>query len=403
LSYTPWHAVAEFVDNSTQSYLDHKEELDAAFEESGTKLEVSIVYDRESGGFLRVADNAMGMSRDELERALHVGALPPNTTGRCKFGMGMKTAACWMGNEWTIRTKKLGESVEHSVTVDVEKVADGQNVLPYRPAEGKDPNDHYTIIEISKHNQKFHGRTLGKIRQFLASMYRQDLRAGFLHLEWQGEALQWQDSDVQFMQAKDGSRYKKTFEFHVDGKSVHGWVGILDHGSRAKAGFSILYANRVIKGWPDSWRPESVYGQLLGSNDLVNQRVVGEIHLDEFVVSHTKDDILWLGSEEDEVQNKIRNVCADYIAVAKRPRKGSEDERGPTDVEIQTAIEEMQQELTSDELADLISLETIPPPRGALRNPQATLWHDYQSCSGLRSGHWRPRSQGLSCRRDVAQ
>jgi|HubBroStandDraft_6_1064221.scaffolds.fasta_scaffold71331_3 hypothetical protein len=28
LSYTPWHALAEFVDNSTQAYLNHQEALD---------------------------------------------------------------------------------------------------------------------------------------------------------------------------------------------------------------------------------------------------------------------------------------------------------------------------------------------------------------------------------------
>jgi hypothetical protein len=31
LSYKPWYAIAEFVDNSTQNYYDHKEELQAAY------------------------------------------------------------------------------------------------------------------------------------------------------------------------------------------------------------------------------------------------------------------------------------------------------------------------------------------------------------------------------------
>ena len=70
---------------------------------------------------------------------------------------------------------------------------------------------------------------------------------------------------------------------------MQGWVGILAKGSRAAAGFSILQADRVVRGWPDAWRPSSLYGQLQGSNDLVNQRLVGEIHLDGFDVSHTKE------------------------------------------------------------------------------------------------------------------
>ena len=41
----------------------------------------------------------------------------------------MKMAACWYGDFWTITTKKLGETVEYTVTVDVEKVASGDSDL----------------------------------------------------------------------------------------------------------------------------------------------------------------------------------------------------------------------------------------------------------------------------------
>ena len=113
LDYSPWHAIAEFVDNSTQSYFDNRDVLDQQMKDEEDKiLNVSVVYDR-SSDFLRVADNAMGMSSTDLERALHVARPPANTNGRSKYGMGMKTAACWLGNRWTIKTKKLGESVEH--------------------------------------------------------------------------------------------------------------------------------------------------------------------------------------------------------------------------------------------------------------------------------------------------
>jgi hypothetical protein len=46
-----------------------------------------------------------------------------------------------------------------------------------------------------------------------------------------------------------------------------------------------------------------------GSNDLVNQRLVGEIHLDGFDVSHTKDSILWRDNQEEDVEEKLRNEC----------------------------------------------------------------------------------------------
>jgi hypothetical protein len=362
LAYTPWHALAEFIDNSTQSYFNHRADLDEAFKVEKEQLTVRVIYEKdEPGGLIRIADNAMGMSYEELTRALHVGLRPEITSGRSQFGMGMKTAACWLGNYWTIRTKRRGETVEHRVKVDVEAIAGGKSSLPYEKVEGKPKDAHYTVIEITELNRPFHGRTLGKIRDFLQSMYRQDLLGNSLVLEWQHERLGWMDIDAKLLVAKSGEKYKKDFNFNVDGKKVNGWVGILSRGSRAEAGFSILHGSRVIKGWPDSWRPQSLYGQIQGSNDLINQRLIGEVNLDDFEVSHTKDDILWMGEEEELVEEGLKKYCGDYANVAKTHRKAS-DERGPSETETATAVDEFKRELESPEMVDRISLEDVPPP-----------------------------------------
>jgi hypothetical protein len=38
LAYTPWHALAEFVDNSTQSYFNNKAVLDKVYSKTDDKL-----------------------------------------------------------------------------------------------------------------------------------------------------------------------------------------------------------------------------------------------------------------------------------------------------------------------------------------------------------------------------
>ena len=367
LSYTPWHAIAELVDNATQSYFDNRAVLDESLSKSGEEMVVGIVYERANGGLLRVSDNAMGMSYLELANALRVGFPPKNTSGRSKYGMGMKTASCWIGNKWTVRTKKLGDTQEHRVTIDVNRIAGGDNDLKYQTLEGKLENSHYTVIEIRDHNQIFQGRTIGKIKDFLRSIYRQDLRNNWLTIEWQGSALEWSDNDLQFLEAPDGSPYRKKFKFDVCGKSVNGWVGVLSSGSRSKAGFSILHADRVVKGWPESWRPEAIYG-FQGRNDLINQRLVGEIYLDQFDVSHTKDDILWYGDELEQVENLLKEECADYVAVARKPYgKSDDDPDGPTDVEVQTALDALQGQLSSDDFSDTVTLDDVPPPQAILQ------------------------------------
>ena len=358
LAYTPWHALAEFVDNSTQSYFNNRQRLDSVFGDSD-KLTVTINYDKANGA-LTIEDNAMGMSYDELKRALHVGLPPKDISGRSKYGMGLKTAACWLGNTWDVKTKRLDGKIEHTVTIDVDVVAAGNSNLPHGK-QSKPASEHYTIVEIRDLNRTFHGRTLGKIKKFLRSMYREDFRAGILDLFWGDEQLVWEDDPERFLKDRAGNAYQKDFRFTVDKKKVRGWVGILARGSREEAGFSILHGGRMVRGYPDSWRPESLYGQFQGSNDLVNQRLVGEIHLNEFDVSHTKDDILWLGDQEEKVEAGLKKYCGGYREVSKQYRKADDDSRKPTEIETKTAIDEFEKELLSPELADSIQIEPVPP------------------------------------------
>jgi hypothetical protein len=105
----------------------------------------------------------------------------------------------------------------------------------------------------------------------------------------------------------------------------------------------MLHADRVIKGWPDAWRPQEIYGQFLGSNNLINQRLVGEIEMDDFEVSHTKDYVLWLGDQESLLGAALSRQLADLIAAAKtrRPRRDSTSSQ-----KIAAAVQTLQLQLS---------------------------------------------------------
>ncbi len=99
---------------------------------------------------------------------------------------------------------------------------------------------------------------------------------------------------------------------------------------------------------------------------------MGEIELDEFEVTQAKDDILWFGDEQELVEQKLREEAADYMAVARERKRGDTTE-GPSELEVQTAVEEFQAELTSDELVDLITLDDVPPPEAVSDSIQPLL------------------------------
>lgn len=174
LSYTMWFALAEFVDNSTQSRVNYNHIIDEVLENEGRPLTVSIVHDR-PGRTLTIEDNSIGMNRDALIAALRVAVPTRDSHGRSKYGMGMKTAACWIGAKWNVTTCEWGSGEEWTANVDVDAIANGNTAVPLtlRPV-GRD--EHYTRITISDMRRRIQVRSEETIKTYLGSMYMFDLR-----------------------------------------------------------------------------------------------------------------------------------------------------------------------------------------------------------------------------------
>lgn len=365
LSYKAWYALAEFVDNSTQAYEYNKKRLQPILEKRGEKLTVSIEAGTDvNGDFIKISDNSIGMSKVDLQNAVVIGKPPSDTSGRNKYGLGMKTASCWLGDFWTVKTKTLEEMLEHSVTIDVPKIAGGNKDLNYVTRNVEDNESHYTIIEIRNLHRNLRApQTSSKIKKHLMSIYRIDIEEG-LDLFWQGERLDWDRKsflEKNLIKRIDGSLEKEEFEFNIYKKKVSGWAGVLENGSRKDAGFSIIQNKRVIVGWPDSYRPSTIFGeQEGGSNDLVNQRLVGELFMDGFEVSHTKDEILYENDEQDILESKLLEYCLSLRRLALSYRKYLADERQPTVDQCSEAINEFETELNSNEVKELLETYEIP-------------------------------------------
>lgn len=314
LNYSPWYAIAEFVDNSLHSFVENKDKLDSI---GTSKLNVSISYDANESGTLRVIDNSTGMTLEELEDALEVGRPKATaTTQLSEFGMGMKTSAIWLGNKLSIKTKHFSESVERTVTIDISEIVNSNmkvNVSERNVANSTRKS--YTIIEVSEHNRKFQGRTLGVIQDVLKSMYSKYIQSGIMDLHW-GDSL-LEPELLTPMRTNSGNVLKKDFEFAVNGKKVTGYVGILEKGSGKKAGFSIYRNNRLIQGYPETnFKPREIFSSEGGTNNTVNQRVYGELLMDGFEVTHTKDGISYQGDEEKLFREELKKHSNYFINIA---------------------------------------------------------------------------------------
>lgn len=330
LSYRPWYAIAEFVDNSTQNYYDQREDLREAYKRDGPpgRLRVEVTYDNDRNT-LTIRDNANGMNMEELTRAVVLDRPPPDTSGRCEYGMGLKTAACWFGTTWTIHTTRLGNDREFRVTVHVPDLVEKQIDELEVEQHPADPNSHFTTITIEGLYKPIRGRTPARIRDQLGSMYREDLRTGEVEILWNGEPITFEEPRFLVEDLRGGVKnvWRKDIMLSVPWEPesrtlpAFGWVGIRTPGSQRDAGFALLRRGRVVIGGPgEGFKPVEIFGQ---GNTFRSQRLVGELHMNEWPVTQAKDAFDWSGGLEDTFIEELKRACQDYMEKAEGYRERS--------------------------------------------------------------------------------
>lgn len=309
LNYKPWFALAEFVDNALQSYLANRTRL-RRVEGKDFQLHVAIKIDSDDGGTITIRDNAAGIAEGDYARAFRAAEVPADVGGLSEFGMGMKSAACWFAPNWSVRTKALGERLEKTVSFDIRRILrDSLEELDVetRPS---DEDKHFTEIVLRNlHHKAPHGRTLGKVRDHLAGIYRVFARQGDISLTINGDPLVYQIPAIlrapyHKTPAAKAQYWRKDISIKLGpGLKVDGFAALRETGSTAEAGFALFRRNRLIQGSADEgYRPEFIFGQ---SNSYAYQRLFGELHLQGFSVSHTKDGFQW-GENEDAFLSKLK-------------------------------------------------------------------------------------------------
>ncbi|MEQ8490539.1 MAG: ATP-binding protein [Marinovum algicola] len=323
LNYKAWYALAEFVDNSIQSSISRRKDLEAISGGSYV-LRVDITFDADDGRIV-VLDNAAGIASSDYQRAFRPAEIPPDATGLSEFGMGMKSAACWFAPKWSVRSSALGERDERTVFFDIDRIVHDSieelNVVTSVASEDK----HYTEIRLEDIRRFPKGRTIGKIKEHLASIYRIFLRSGALELFVDGERLRYDEPKVLVTPSyKDPDGPQITWKRDIDidlgpGKSATGFVAIREKADTRLAGLALFRRNRLVLGSADeTYRPADIFKR---PNSYESQRIFGEIHLKGFSVSHTKDGVQW-GEHEDEFLRKLYKILnAEDLPIIKQTQK----------------------------------------------------------------------------------
>jgi hypothetical protein len=331
LNYKPWFAIAEFIDNAVQSYVSNRDAL-IALNGQSFKLKVEVRLDAAAPGLIVVTDNAAGISAADFPRAFRAAQIPTDRSGLSEFGMGMKSAACWFAQTWSVRTKALGESVERTITFDIRQIVDNRiEILETTEREERNAVS-YTVVTLRGLHHLPQGRTIGKIREHLASIYRMFIRDGRLELTFNGEPLVYTSAPILTsvpysspgVPISNASPVQWTKPINLDfGKEqrVTGFAALREIGSTPYAGFALFRRDRLIEGsYDETYRPSFIFKQ---TNSYQYQRLFGELHVEGFEVSHTKDGFRWEEYEDiflEYLRAALETAPLDLIAQAEHYR-----------------------------------------------------------------------------------
>lgn len=325
LNYEPWFAIAEFVDNAVQSHQNSSWAL-------SRPLTVTISIDRESK-ILKVHDDAGGISDKDLPRACRPAEVPPNRKGLNEFGMGMKSAAFWFCDNWTLESSTVGERTIKVVDFDLHLACNGETEINVDRRQTS-PESHFTRLTLKGVHNSLPGMTLKKVKSHLCDIYRPLILSGDLVLKigkdgeeerlkahkhpsltartWiQGGSTGVEDSQTpEVLWEKD-----VTFTLR-SGKRVRGRAGVYPEfpESASSVGITLYRRGRAVAGTADEkWQPDTPDARIyLHKTSYQRQRLWVELHLDGFEVSHTKDGIKWGEGEEDEFLIELESQLSEH-------------------------------------------------------------------------------------------
>lgn len=296
LPNTPSHVLAEFVDNALQSYRDNKSILESM--EPDYKLRVSIYFAMDGDGKIisvDVNDNAGGISKDKFNTAFMPAKKPDNDLGLNEFGMGLKTAACWLGEDWLVKTSAINEPESKTINFCLNDIcAEDLRELPVK-YKAENSQEHYTHIHIESPTSNMPSKkSIGKICNELSSIYRVSLRNKEFELYVQDKSITFEDYPVlnePYVHDSEGSPifWKKEVRVQIGPYKGKGFVGILKDIKQGRNGFVILRRGRAVVGNEDNHR---YYPKFMGSQGTFKyKRLFGEIEVEGFNVSFNKNDI----------------------------------------------------------------------------------------------------------------
>ena len=294
---------AEFVDNTIQSYDDHRKELEKVLGKSLCKINITW-----NDSEIVIEDEAFGMDHEDFRRALKLNTPKEkySKNSKSQYGMGLKIAAAYLGNWYSIDSTQYGNNEKYYSEIDIKELKKNNPTHIDCKISDIKKNTHFTRIVIRDLNKKLTTGVDDSLRKNLAKIYSNDITQNRLEIIFNGKPIQSEDPELRKNMETDSeylSFFDDSFEFNGEEFTYSGWIGILKIGNVDDAGFTLSQYGRGIKL---NYRPSDVFGK---SNTIPYQRLVGEIQLDDpkWKITFNKDGFIWDDGLEKEFIKSLKD------------------------------------------------------------------------------------------------
>ncbi len=327
-------ALAEFVDNSVQSYLDNKEALKEA-----KKNTVQVIIS--SGpGYIEISDNAGGISKDAFNYAFKLSKpeVLKEEESLHEFGVGMKTASLWLGDRIEIETSAIGSNTKYTIIFDLNDILEKKSEsITEVYEEYEDDFKSYTKIKITELNNPLSPANYPEYEAHLSDIYRKYLKSGELILKTKThssgskpinyespEVLKsefWGQGEKRFIpddwnkKTLPEFKWEKDFEFDMPSPMnfVKGRVYLLKKASEKgnnQSGIVIFRRKRAVLGSGKSsaagdprYRPPDIFTR--ARTEVFYKTLCVEVEVSANTLVSNSKTLRWVGDEGQDLEEEF--------------------------------------------------------------------------------------------------
>ncbi len=310
----------------------------------GQKLVIeNTVGQKDHAKRIVVADNAGGMTGEQAEKALVMAYSGKQAGSIGEFGLGLKTAASFLGRRFVIVTAPLdGDRGFRLVYDEAEFLRQGNWQIELEEIDK--PFDHGTRIEIDDLKVNLYAGVKNPVIDRFSKIFKHFIAEGSVEILVNG--------DFVVPHVVDTIKENDTeIDFDVMGKRVRGWASLATKGSGKGAyGFDLVRHNRVL----------AEHVKIGFKPGPGTTRLIGELHLDNFPVVNNKTDFRRDTDEWHAMLELLEERIVDLVRESRRlANPGAAKLAAKDQAELSEHVEQVKEALKSDDLQNDIDRRAL--------------------------------------------